>query len=64
MDLDKANTVGGDGAANGPDLEQARRGQESAPAAGHATKGLAVGHLIREVLVTQCSAFTPCRGTS
>ncbi|VAH70739.1 unnamed protein product [Triticum turgidum subsp. durum] len=57
MDLDKTNTVGGDGAANGPDLEQARRGQESAPAAGHATKGLAVGHLIRELLLEGVATF-------
>uniref|UniRef100_A0A453DNZ5 Aquaporin n=1 Tax=Aegilops tauschii subsp. strangulata TaxID=200361 RepID=A0A453DNZ5_AEGTS len=51
------NTVVGDGAANGQDLEQARRGQELPPAAGHATKGLAVGHLIRELLLEGVATF-------
>ncbi|XP_037408822.1 aquaporin NIP1-1-like isoform X1 [Triticum dicoccoides] len=57
MDLDKTNTVGSDGAANGQDLEQARRGQELPPPAGHATKGLAVGHLIRELVLEGVATF-------
>ncbi|XP_044971810.1 aquaporin NIP4-1-like isoform X2 [Hordeum vulgare subsp. vulgare] len=58
MDLDKTNTVAGDGAANGHDVEQARRGQEPAPPpAGHATKGLAVGHLIRELVLEGVATF-------
>jgi hypothetical protein len=41
MDLDKMNGVA---AANGQDLEQARRGQDLPP-----SNRLAIGHLIREV---------------
>jgi hypothetical protein len=46
MDLDKMKGVA---AANGQDLEQARRGQELPPSGSHGTNRLAIGHLIREV---------------
>ncbi|KAM0854866.1 hypothetical protein ACQ4PT_050150 [Festuca glaucescens] len=54
MDLDKMTD---DVAANGQDIEQARRGQELPPSGGHGTNRLAIGNLIRELVLEGVATF-------
>ncbi|XP_062208311.1 aquaporin NIP4-1-like [Phragmites australis] len=55
MDHVGKDVAGDDAAANGQDLEQPCRDQERA--ADHVSRGLAIGHLVRELLVEGAAAF-------
>ncbi|XP_051220930.1 aquaporin NIP4-1-like [Lolium perenne] len=57
MDLDKMTDGERVAAANGQDLEQARRAVELPPSAGHGTNRLAIGNLIRELVLEGVATF-------